>query len=164
MLGYGSQLKKMDLYWHWLELLTATSNCNIQRFVVSDDATRARFVWFSVFFEFRPKFRLVFGWFSTLCGLESPWAHPMTFCSGLCWGIAWRRSVPIFIAIWVSRWKLCWMVSLTYDSHAKFQAKEGKTARYSGHCHRNLPLGSCLVKWGAAKSEGAPPKIEFEKS
>ena len=28
---------------------------------------------------------------------------------------------------------------------AKFQFKEGKTARYSGHCHRNLPLGSCLV-------------------
>ena len=36
---------------------------------------------------------------------------------------------------------------------AKFHLKEGKTARYSGHCHRNLPLGSCLVMRGAQESE-----------
>ena len=58
------------------------------------------------------------------------------------------------------------------DSHRrerqKFQAKlhlkEGKTARYSGHCHRNLSLGSCLVMRGAAKSDAINREIDLEKS
>ena len=54
------------------------------------------------------------------------------------------------------------------DSHLsppqKFHLKEGKTARYSGHCHRNLPLESCLVMRGSVKSESRSPTIEFEKS
>ena len=56
----------------------------------------------------------------------------------------------------------------TLDSHLsprqKFHNTEGKTARYSGHCHRNLPLGLCLVMSCSAKSELLPPEIGLEKS
>ena len=47
---------------------------------------------------------------------------------------------------------------------AKFHTKEGKTARYSGHCHRNLPLGICLVMRGAAKSESRFTELHLKKS
>ena len=45
-----------------------------------------------------------------------------------------------------------------------FQIKEGKTARYSGHCHRNPPLGLCLVMQSSPKSDGINLEIDLEKS
>ena len=44
-----------------------------------------------------------------------------------------------------------------------FLIKEGKTARYSGHCHRNPPLGLCLVIKSWPKSDGINREIDLKK-
>ena len=46
---------------------------------------------------------------------------------------------------------------------SKFHHGKHKTARYSGHYHRNLPLGICLVMWGAAKSESRFTELDLKK-
>ena len=53
---------------------------------------------------------------------------------------------------------------LMTDNDSKLNHGKHKTARYSGHCHRNLPLGSCLVMRGAAKSDGINREIDLKKS
>ena len=54
-----------------------------------------------------------------------------------------------------------WLTHWLTDS--KLNHGKHKTARYSGHCHRNLPLGSCLVMRSAAKSDARPREIDLKK-